>query len=187
MLFRTSVVLRLRLVGDGRDRLDRHAQQSGDLLRGLARRLQLVDLHRISLRLLRLAELHRLSGLLRLLLRGRVPRVHRSCLLSLLRGLLRLLWRVLPLRVTLLGLLHGRLLGALLDRLLGLASVDETVDAGRGFDVEFEHLRRLGRVAPLAETHEPFRDGVARLRNLHARLTAGIAKRLELDAPAFNP
>ena len=185
-LFGTPVVLGLRLVGDGGDRFDRHAQQCGDLLRAFAHGLQLVDLHRISL-LLWLAELYRLGGLLRLLLRRRVPWVDRRLLIPLIRGLRGLLGSVLLLRVVLLGLLHGRLLGALLDRLPGLASVDETVDAGRGFDVEFEHLRRLGRVAPRAETHEPFRDGVARLRDLHARLTAGLAKRLQLDSPTFDP
>ena len=180
------MVLGLRLVGDGGDRFDRHAQQCGDLLRAFAHGLQLVDLHRISL-LLWLAELYRLGGLLRLLLRRRVPWVDRRLLIPLIRGLRGLLGSVLLLRVVLLGLLHGRLLWSLLDRLLGLASVDEIVDAGSGFDVEFEHLRRLGRVAPRAETHEPFRDGVARLRDLHARLTAGLAKRLELDAPALDP
>lgn len=153
---RNPVVLGLRLVGDGGDRFDRHAQQCGYLLRAFAHGLQLVDLHRISL-LLWLAELYRLGGLLRLLLRRRVPWVDRSRRISLIRGLHGLLGRVLLLRVCRLGLLHAGL--------LGLAAVHETVDAGSGFDVEFEHLRRLGRVAPLAETHEPFRDGVARLRS----------------------
>lgn len=101
--------------------------------RRLTHGLQLVDLHRIHLWL---AELHRLSGLR---LCRRVPWVDRSRRISLIRGLLGLLWRVLLLRVCRLGLLHAGL--------LGLAAVHETVDAGRGFDVEFEHFRRLGRVA----------------------------------------
>ena len=55
---------------------------------------KLVDLHRISL-LLWLAELYRLGGLLRLLLRRRVPWGDRSRRISLIRGLHGLLGRVL--------------------------------------------------------------------------------------------
>ena len=130
------MVLGLRLVGDGGDRFDRHAQQCGYLLRAFAHGLQLVDLHRISL-LLWLAELHRLNGLLLALLCGRVPRVGWGRLIPLIRGLCRLLCGVLLLRVTLLGLL----LEGLLCGLLGLAHGE--IGRRLVFDHVFEQFRRL--------------------------------------------
>ena len=86
-----------------------------------------------------------------------------------------------------LGLLHDRLLWSLLDGLLGLAAVEEIIHAVGGFDTEREDLRRLGRVAAFAQPDVGFGDGVARLRGLHAGLHAGLAERLQLDSPTFDP